>query len=265
MMDMASTQRPSAQERAGVAFKQAVALTTHGAVCWNGNPASCIHFDMTQNTQKNGAALSTRRARTRIALLTAGRRLFAEHPIDAVAIDDIVAAANVAKGSFYNHFEDKDALLFAIVEDIRDKIEERITIVNSTAEDPAARITRAICVYAGVVGEDPNQGRILLHNDPIGSGRKPLNDGLFRDLSAGLHSGRLIIPSIEAGRLYVIGMGHSLLHAAVVRQHAAISDAQQLCTLMLRGFGLGETEAQLIAAQAADDIIRQRAFDQPRE
>ena len=51
---------------------------------------------------------------TRMALLAAGQKLLAERPIDALAIDEIVQTAGVAKGSFYNHFEDKDAFAFAI-------------------------------------------------------------------------------------------------------------------------------------------------------
>ena len=51
-----------------------------------------------------------RRVRTRAALLRAGASLFATRSVDGVSIDDIVAAADVAKGSFYNHFPDKEAL-----------------------------------------------------------------------------------------------------------------------------------------------------------
>ncbi len=49
-----------------------------------------------------------RRLRTRTALLHAGRALLAVRDIDAISIDEIVAAADVAKGSFYNHFADKE-------------------------------------------------------------------------------------------------------------------------------------------------------------
>ena len=52
-----------------------------------------------------------RAERTRAALVAAGQRLFCERPVDAVAIDDIVQAADVSKGSFYNHFPDRDALI----------------------------------------------------------------------------------------------------------------------------------------------------------
>lgn len=206
-------------------------------------------------------AANGRVARTRNALLQAGRTLFAERPFDAVAIDDIVQAAAVAKGTFYNHFEDKDGLLNAIVGDIRDGIENRITQVNAGIEDPPARIARAICVYVASAATEPAEGHILLRNDPRGFGRNSLNDGLRTDLTAGLRSGRLVVPTVEAGLLFVIGVTHSLLLAAVRNQGTAhlVLTAQQLCMLMLRAFGMPHQEAELIASQAADRIIREGA------
>ena len=108
--------------------------------------------------------------RTRNALLAAGRRLFAERAIDAVAIDDIVAAAGVAKGTFYNHFDDKDALLTAIVTEIRSTVEERIATINAGIEDPAVhgadlRLLLGDPVVEGDVARldlDPRGAEVLL-------------------------------------------------------------------------------------------------------
>lgn len=212
---------------------------------------------------KQMAAPNSRTMRTRQALLSAGRRLFAERPFDAVAIDDIVNEAKVAKGTFYNHFEDKVALLDAIVTEIRQGIEARITRVNAEVTDPPARIARAICVYVGCAVDNPTEGQILLRNDLRGASQRSLNDGLKADLTAGLYSGRLVLPTVEAGLLYVIGITHSLLLAAArTRDPArAVLASQQLCMLMLRAFGLPNAEAELIAAQAADGIVRQRAYE----
>ncbi|GAO77451.1 TetR/AcrR family transcriptional regulator [Sphingopyxis sp. C-1] len=217
-------------------------------------------------TQTEARAQGTRTARTRASLLASGRKLFADRPFDAVAVDDIVQEAGVAKGTFYNHFDDKDALLGAIVADIRLGIEGRVTMVNLGVDDPPARIARAICVYAAMAADDPVQAHIMLRNDPRGSARESLNDGLRDDLAAGLHSGRLAIPTIEAGLLFVIGIVHSLLLATARggERGRSILTAQQLCSMMLRSFGIDHRDAELIASQAADDIIRLRAYD-PRE
>ncbi len=213
--------------------------------------------------QTETRAQGARTARTRASLLASGRKLFAERPFDAVAIDDIVQEAGVAKGTFYNHFDDKDALLGAIVADIRLGVEARVTMVNADVEDPPARIARAICVYAAMAADDPVQAHIMLRNDPRGSARESLNDGLRDDLASGLHSGRLAIPTIEAGLLFVIGIVHSLLLATArgTERTRSILTAQQLCSMMLRSFGLDHRDAELIASQAADDIIRLRAYD----
>ena len=53
-----------------------------------------------------------RRARTQ-GLLDAAQRLFLDHGIESVSIDDITREANVAKGSFYRYFHDKEDLVRA--------------------------------------------------------------------------------------------------------------------------------------------------------
>ncbi|HEX4336137.1 MAG TPA: TetR/AcrR family transcriptional regulator [Polyangiaceae bacterium] len=47
-------------------------------------------------------------------LMDAAERIFLEKGIAATSVDEIVVAADVAKGTFYLHFESKDALLVAL-------------------------------------------------------------------------------------------------------------------------------------------------------
>ena len=91
--------------------------------------------------------VNPRAERTRAALMAAGRRLFSTRPIDAVTVDDIVQAAEVGKGSFYNHFSDRQALARAIASQIRASIESAVARANAGADDPARRLARAVCTY----------------------------------------------------------------------------------------------------------------------
>jgi AcrR family transcriptional regulator len=196
------------------------------------------------------------------ALVRAGQTLFSQHAVDAVAIDDIVREAGVAKGSFYTHFPDKEALLAAVVNRIRDRIEGEVTAANAEENDPARRVARAICVYLRFVADKPEQGGVLVRNDR--SGQTPpsmeLNQGAVNDVSAGLIAGRFTVGTVEAGALFILGVGH----AGLVRFNgdrgaaANVWIAQQLCQLVLRGLGVPPTEAELIAAQAAEEILRGR-------
>ncbi len=58
-----------------------------------------------------GGKRDQNRKRRREQIASAAQPLFVEHGVDVTTIDQIVAAAGVAKGSFYRYFEDKDDLV----------------------------------------------------------------------------------------------------------------------------------------------------------
>lgn len=207
-----------------------------------------------------------RAARTRLALINAGRGLFARQAVEGVTIDEIVQAAGVSKGSFYTHFADRDALVQAITRDIRATVERAVAAANAEVADPARRIARAICVYLRFAIDEPEQAGVLSRmHGAGGSLTASLNHGLIEDVSTGLAGGRLAVATVEAGVLFVFGVSHAAL-AKILRDPSlgvAVTIAQQMCALLLRGFGLAQAEAEAIAAQAADEIVRAGAFADP--
>lgn len=60
-------------------------------------------------------------AETRQRIFETARRLIMEHGFENVSVDSIVEAAGVAKGSFYVHFESKDALAVDLVNEYTQK------------------------------------------------------------------------------------------------------------------------------------------------
>jgi AcrR family transcriptional regulator len=204
-------------------------------------------------------AKTGRARRTREALIRAGRELFAERPVDAVAIDDIVHAADVAKGSFYNHFTDREDLVKAVVGEIRVALETRIGEVNAGIEDPARRVARAVCVYQRYALDEPQNARVMVRvSSGFSNVTSPMNQGGVEDITAGLASGRFSIATTEAGLLFVMGVSQTAM-ARTSRDPQpalAVSLAQQICALILRGLGVPSAEADAIAAQAADEIVR---------
>jgi len=205
------------------------------------------------------SARSPRTERTRSALILAGRRLFSERAIDAVSIDEIVQAANVAKGSFYNHFSDRDALADAISAEIRASVEAAIELANAKVDDPAMRVARGVSAYFRFALDDAEGAGFLVR---VYSGHTslsaPLNQGVVGDVSRGLREGRFAIPTVEAGMLCVMGVTTLALVRMVSEPQPAlvVSLAQQVCSLLLRALGIGANEADRIAAQASEDIIR---------
>ena len=204
-----------------------------------------------------------RAERTRAALIAAGRRLFCERPVDAVAIDDIVQAAEVSKGSFYNHFPDRDALVREVTAEIRSEVEHAVTRANADIDDPARRMARAVCVYLRYAVDDPERAGVLVR---IHSGHTsvatPLNKGLVDDVAHGLAQGRFKVTTLESGVLFVLGVAQLALIRVTQEptMTLAVSLAQQMCALLLRGLGVPGEEPEAIAALAADEIVRQGSF-----
>jgi AcrR family transcriptional regulator len=200
-----------------------------------------------------------RAARTRAALIGAGRRLYSQRPVDAVTVDDIVQAAAVGKGSFYNHFADREALVRAISSEIRATIEAAVNRANAEVQDPARRLARAVCTYLRFAVDSAESAGVLVQiHSGATSLTAPLNHGLVADIEGGLSSGRFAVATVEAGVLYVLGVTQLAL-VRIVQEPAqthAISLAQQMCALILRGLSVPGPEADLIAAQASDEIVR---------
>ena len=202
---------------------------------------------------------SPRAERTRGAMIAAGLRLFSERAVDAVSIDEIVQTAEVAKGSFYNHFADREALVRAISKEIRALIEGGIDRANAGVDDPARRVSRACCTYLRFALDDRERAGVLVrvhggHTSP----KAPLNRGLVDDISRGLSSGRFRVATLESGVLFVLGVTQMALIRIVEEPSTtlAVNLAQQMCAMLLSGLRVPDAEADMIAAQASDEIVR---------
>jgi len=76
--------------------------------------------------------------------LKAALALFTEKGIDGATIEQITERADVGKGSFYNHFENKEAVTVALVEMAVDGLAEKIEIPGRTSESLDAVVEHLI-------------------------------------------------------------------------------------------------------------------------
>ena len=131
-----------------------------------------------------------RAMRTRSALLAAGFELLAERPIDAIAIDDIVARAGVAKGSFFNHFTDKQGFANAIGKAVRGMVEERVGAANAGIVDPAERLAGGMRVAVDFALTQRKQAIVMLRGLELSTSLDhELNRGIRADIDALLAAG----------------------------------------------------------------------------
>lgn len=205
---------------------------------------------------------SGKRGKVRTALIAAGHKIFSTSPVDAVSIDDIVAAAGVSKGSFYNHFEEKVDILYAVRDEIKLQIIDEVEKANSKVDDAAVRVARALSVYFRFVIDNPNYISIILKLDAQegNSISRQMNRGAFYDAQRGIETGRFLIPSAESAAAYIVGVGYAGLANMINDQNVSsvASLGRHLIMMVLRGLGLEAEEAGTIAAVAIEQIVRGR-------
>lgn len=96
-----------------------------------------------RKTRRIGAPAGPRRADEKIAMLMeTASGLFVEKGYDKTTMDEIAAAAGVAKGTLYHYFKNKAELLHALRADFEKKIISRIRpkVESHPADDHIARI-----------------------------------------------------------------------------------------------------------------------------
>lgn len=199
-----------------------------------------------------------RRVRTREALLSAGRTLFALRDVDGVSVDEIVAAAEVAKGSFYNHFADKDVFAREIGAAVRRQVEQAINAANEDVEDTAEHLARALCVFVRFAIEHPDSARVLWRlNSGATMPDAPINRGLSDVVQQGIRAGRFRHVDLESGVLLVMGIIvivlRHVLEERLVTPPAAV--ATSMGAALLRGLGITTAQAARLADAAAADLL----------
>jgi AcrR family transcriptional regulator len=209
--------------------------------------------------EKPASRQEPRRLKTRAALLAAGLKLLADRPIDGISVDDIVRHAGVAKGSFFNHFADKDDFALAVAAEIRNGVEAKIAVANRDVGDPALRVAQGICCFVQFALAERSAAKIFarIHLSSVGADH-PLNAGVRADVALGVGKKRFALASVEAGVVCVVGVAQGLL-ASVIAKKAKRDEARSLSidvlTVLLTGFAIETKEARRLASFAALSLI----------
>src|SRR5690349_4592140 len=123
----------------------------------------------TQPSGRAGAAPPDRHARrreqTRRRLVEAARVLFSRQGIDNTRINEITDEADVGFGSFYNHFESKDAIVEAVLAEAVAAQGDAIDAATAELDDPAEVVAAAHRSLLQLARRDPDWGWLVVRLD----------------------------------------------------------------------------------------------------
>lgn len=196
---------------------------------------------------------SPRAARTRAALLAAGLELLAERPIDAIAIDEVVARAGVAKGSFFNHFTDKPGFANAIGAAVRAELEDRVSAANDGVSDPVARLAGGMRVAVDFALAERKRTIIMLRGLELSTGQDhDLNRGIRADIERLVSAGLARPEAASSGVRFWLGLCQVAQLNVIERRHSRADAAVRLREMLVLGLtGLGVAEERARAAAEA--------------
>ncbi|HET8726316.1 MAG TPA: TetR/AcrR family transcriptional regulator [Alphaproteobacteria bacterium] len=185
-----------------------------------------------------------RRLKTRTDLLRAALRLFGtRNPVD-VSVQDITALADVGSGSFYNHFDSKQAIYDAVVEELVDGWVVWMRQHEQDDADPALRLSHRLraCLERGRC--DPDFARFVARNGlSLMERQSGPEASLSRDIERGLSVGRFTAVDHLMAKRAAIGITLSIQHAfASGRDEPMASTRAAWYVLMLLGVSKAEAD-----------------------
>lgn len=205
-----------------------------------------------------------RKRETRTRLLEAALKLMAEKGMEGVAINEITEAADVGFGSFYNHFESKEAIYATLVESVFEDFADWLDRLTAGLSDPAEVIAVSVRYTLMRAHREPLWGQFLVRE---GFSSRMLDHGLgarlLRDVQTGVAAKRFAVADPFVAFLSLGGTVLAAVTAelAFLAPGAPNSDAlnaldfsgehlaERVAAALLHSLGLKRAEAEKVAAR----------------
>jgi AcrR family transcriptional regulator len=199
--------------------------------------------------------LERRKQRTRAALIEAAQAFLAAGKSN-VPVLEITQAADVGMGSFYNHFDSKEELFAAAVDEVLDNHGALLDQLTAPIDDPAETFACSFRLTGRLFRRRPQESRILIVNGlNMMTSERGLGPRALRDIELAAAAGRFTVEdpklalAVATGAL--LGLG-KLLQEEPERDDAAAVD--RVAEDVLRLFGLAADEAREICGRPLPDI-----------
>jgi AcrR family transcriptional regulator len=187
-------------------------------------------------------------AERRASILAVAKVLFADRGYHGVSVDEIAKRLGVSPAVLYRHFDSKDALYEAVLNEIACHRESYVEAALSGPDDFGSVLTRMTRVYIESVARDPDYLRMEMHSVLEGSAAtqqffesrwKSFSDYIEVSMQEMVPAGKISQVNPRIASLMFQGMIREALYAKCIYQSArykeiSLSDlAEQLIRLFL--------------------------------
>ena len=178
------------------------------------------------------------RGNTKQEILDAALELFSVQGFEATSIAQIVGTVGIRKASLYSHFENKQAILDALVQEVLEQYEEHSLFARADWEKDAGSLPQtpddAVQMIQGQI-------RYILHDPAISRARKMLTIEQFQNADLAKLQTR---QNYEDVLRYFTGLVGFLIRQGVLTEDDPEIMAAQLCLPITVWLGLCDREPE---------------------
>ena len=194
-----------------------------------------------------------RSGKTRLRLLQSALGVLAVKGPDATVIDDVIVAAGMSRGTFYNHFKTTGELLLALATAMSDEVLGVVDPLVLTFEDPVHRFSAGTRLYMQMAMRYPTWGRFISSiGSRVATRGQLIDQYLTRDVTAAIRKKRVVVTDPLVARDIVLGSifyGIETMLTEPTHEH----HAEELVATFLRGMGISAKEAKQISLMHLPD------------
>lgn len=201
-----------------------------------------------------------KRDRTRAAIIKAAVQVIADKGLEGASIDELMGAAGMARGTFYNYFSDRDVLWRTVLQELQRAIREDVEARIPQGLPPETVLACMLLGFLQYALDRPSLGWALVR---LGTAQGwlmkheledqvfPRSDGAVQALLGGL------VP-FGIGQAFVEGSVNLALRRSL-EGHVSLREAELLFGLSLRGLGVEDARvcAALSEARTFAESLRQ--------
>jgi AcrR family transcriptional regulator len=181
------------------------------------------------------------KAANRAAILEAALDVFAAEGYDAVGVRDIIRRTDLASGTFYNYFPDKEAIFRALVEETGREARRRVRAARPRARTADEFVEGGYRAFFEYIVEDPERFAFMRRNldtlrTRFGDAVLPAGtDELADDLREAIAAGHLPPLDVEYCAHAMIAVGLELGARLAEREPPDVDGATAFASALLLG------------------------------
>jgi AcrR family transcriptional regulator len=166
----------------------------------------------------------------------------------APVIDDIIRHADVARGTFYKHFDSLEQAMTELAVQLGEEMAESVLAVYDVLDDPVMRTATGFQMFLIRAMIEPQWGAFITHIGLL-SGDNLLTRKITDDIRLGVETGEYDVPSVEVASDVLMGAKIEAIQRLIAGRGTE-AYVQGVAAMVLRSLGVAHTKSEKSVVRA---------------